>query len=61
MAAVLTEVMVDLAVAHTTRLRCPECHRFVGTVGARNILDDRCGIHYILVNDPSVYVRVARP
>ncbi len=55
----LTEVQVDLTVAHTDRLRCPGCHRFVATVGTKSIRDERCGIHYILTEGPGIYTRVA--
>lgn len=48
-----------VAVPFTNRLRCEGCHRFVGTVGVDHIVDERCGVRYVLTLSGG-YVRVGR-
>jgi hypothetical protein len=49
---------VNLIAPNTNRLRCPACHRFLGTVGANHLVDQRCGVRYVLTMD-GTYTTVA--
>lgn len=57
MTVTLQEAPDLVAVPHSTRLRCQECHRFVGTDGSPEIVDIRCGVRYVLTD--GAYVRLA--
>ena len=47
-----TEVLaepISLVAAHTKRLRCPQCHRFIGSAGDSPVDCSRCGVVYTIL------------